>query len=161
MKLLRILPAAALGLVAASLALAQDYAPPPSNPPEEAKLKAITARTEKLGEQLHVLRNNNVRDPHYAEVEIYYKAAEWIVRHNEFYHKDAADWTLEALDRGLLRASQLLQGEAPWLQQTGQTVVRAYRSRVDGSVQPYAVTFPADYGKNATKKWRLDVVLHG
>jgi pimeloyl-ACP methyl ester carboxylesterase len=40
-------------------------------------------------------------------------------------------------------------------------VARAYRSRIDGSVQPFAVTFPADYGKEARKKWRLDVVLHG
>src|SRR5207248_9880661 len=34
-------------------------------------------------------------------------------------------------------------------------------SRVDGSVQPYAVTLPADYGKDPRKKWRMDVVLHG
>jgi predicted esterase len=40
-------------------------------------------------------------------------------------------------------------------------VVRAYRSRIDGSVQPYAVTWPKDYGKDPRKKWRLDVVLHG
>ena len=66
----------------------------------------------------------------------------------------------EALDRGLLRASQQARGEAPWLNETGQAVVRAYRSRVDGSVQPYAVTLPADYGKQKTP-WRLDVVLHG
>jgi len=32
---------------------------------------------------------------------------------------------------------------------------------VDGSVQPYAVTFPAAYGKDRAKKWRVDVVLHG
>ena len=38
---------------------------------------------------------------------------------------------------------------------------RAYRSRVDGSVQPYAVTFPFDYAKEKMRKWRVDVVLHG
>src|SRR5207302_4196848 len=38
---------------------------------------------------------------------------------------------------------------------------RAYRSRIDGSVQPYAVSYPADYGRDRIKKWRLDVVLHG
>ena len=68
---------------------------------------------------------------------------------------------MEALDRGLLRASQVAQGEVPWLQQAGYSVVRAYRSRVDGSVQPYAVTFPAAYGRDRSKKWRVDVVLHG
>ena len=40
-------------------------------------------------------------------------------------------------------------------------VVRAYRSRLDGSVQPYAVTYPNNYGKDLRKRWRLDVVLHG
>ena len=43
----------------------------------------------------------------------------------------------------------------------GRPVVRAYRSSIDGSVQPYAVTFPPDYGRVPGKKWRLDVVLHG
>jgi predicted esterase len=37
----------------------------------------------------------------------------------------------------------------------------AYRSRVDGAVQPYAITFPANYGTVPGKRWRLDVVLHG
>src|SRR5439155_3651075 len=36
-----------------------------------------------------------------------------------------------------------------------------YRSKIDGSVQPYAVTLPADYGKDRNTAWRLDVVLHG
>src|SRR5262249_28078602 len=41
------------------------------------------------------------------------------------------------------------------------SVMRGYRSRIDGSVQPFAVTFPAGYGAEAGKRWRLDVVLHG
>ena len=45
--------------------------------------------------------------------------------------------------------------------------IRAYRSRVDGSVQPYAVTLPADLGDREDAKGkeilsrRIDVVLHG
>src|SRR5262249_11856918 len=57
--------------------------------------------------------------------------------------------------------TQQARAESPTLQETGHAVVRAYRSAVDGSVQPYAVTFPTDYGKSRLKKWRLDVVLHG
>src|SRR5262249_41125492 len=63
-------------------------------------------------------------------------------------------------DDGLLRASQQGRGEAPWMSINGFSVVRGYRSRVDGSVQPYAVTYPADYGSDATRRYRLDVVLH-
>src|SRR5438874_10988836 len=138
---------AVLFLIVAGLAIAQDYAPPPSQTPDEAVRKDIAARTRKLGQILDALRRQGVRDPYLAEVEIFHKAATWIVRHAEFYHKDAGSWTLAILDRGLLRAKQLAQGEAPWLQQTGHAVARAYRSRVDGSVHPYAVTFPTAYGK--------------
>lgn len=143
--------------------LAQDFAQPKVEEPEPAKIKEITELGGRLAKRLRVLQQQKVGDPYLAEVEVYYKAAEWITRHNEFFQKEAGDWTVEALERGLVRAGQLAQGESPWLSITGTSVVRAYRSRIDGSVQPYAVTFPADYGKdpNKNKKWRIDVVLHG
>jgi pimeloyl-ACP methyl ester carboxylesterase len=160
MKPLRLLLAACVVLPPAALT-AQSFAPPPSQAPDEKLLKAIEARTTKLDRALEALRRQGVRDPWLAEVEIFHKAARWIVRHQEFYAPQAAQWTLDALDRGLLRAGQVAAGETPWVQQAGQAVVRAYRSRIDGSVQPYAVTWPKDYGKDPQKKWRLDVVLHG
>jgi dienelactone hydrolase len=161
MKPLRF-PLAAVTLpLAAGLLLAQTFAPPPAKVPDEATLKAIAEKTSKLGQAVGELRRQGVGDPVLAEVEIYYKAAVWIVRHQEFFQADAGQQTLATLDRGLLRARQAAQGDYPWLQQTGHSVLRAYRSRVDGSVQPYAVTLPADYGKQPAKKWRLDVVLHG
>lgn len=128
---------------------------------DEAKLKEIAARADKLALKIADLRRKNVRDPQLAEIEVFAKAVDWAVRHNEFYHKDSGDWALEALDAGLIRAGQAGQGEVPWMQETGHAVVRAYRSQIDGSVQPYAVTYPADYGKQADKRWRVDVVLHG
>jgi predicted esterase len=161
MKLHRLYSAAAVVLAAAGLVVAQDYTPPPSQAPDAATLNAVAAKLTKLSQALESLRRQGARDPILAEVEIYHKAATWVVRHNEFYDADAGTWTLNALDRGLLRASQAAQGESPWLQQRGQMVVRAYRSTVDGSAQPYAISLPADYGKDPRKKWRLDVVLHG
>ncbi len=148
-------------LTIAAAASAQNFAPPPSRAPDEATRKAIEAKAAKLDRAVAALRRQGARDPWLAEVEIYHKAAAWILRHNEFYAADAVRWTQEALDRGLLRTGQLAQGENPWVFQFGHPVVRAYRSRVDGSVQPYAVTWPTDYGKDPHKKWRLDVVLHG
>jgi dienelactone hydrolase len=138
------------------------FAPPPPVKPAEDKLKIIRARADKLERTLSFLRQRQgVNDLVLAEAEVFLKAAEWTVRHNEFFQKESADWTLEALDTGLLRTSQAAMGEKPWLFQAGHSVVRGYRSPVDGSVQPYAVTFPADYGRDQSKKWRLDVVLHG
>ncbi len=153
--------AAMLGFVFVSSLTGQDFAPPPPFAPDAATRKSIEEKTQRLGKLVEFLRKQSVRDPALADVEIYHKAAQMIVRHNEFYHKDAATWTLKTLDAGMIRASQLAQGESPWFHQLGQDVVRAYRSRIDGSVQPYAVCYPADYGKDPRKKWRTDIVLHG
>jgi hypothetical protein len=145
----------------APLVLAQSFAPPPSRPPKAATLQAIDEKIAKLRKEVESLRRQGIGDPWLAELEVYSKAAVWIRKQNEFYQAEAADWTLEALDRGLLRARQAAQGEFPWVSARGHPVIRAYRSRVDGSVQPYAVTLPAGYGEDKSRKWRLDVVLHG
>jgi len=147
-------------LVAAALLDAQ-FAPPAAKPPDEDTLKKFAARMEQLHQAGVSLRKQGIPDRLLVDVEVYHKAAAWIIRHGEWYQPDAARWTDAVLDRGLLRAGQLARGESPWLYQAGYDVVRAYRSRVDGSVQPYAVSAPAEYGKDATRKWRLDVVLHG
>jgi predicted esterase len=161
MKPFRCAFAAAVLVTAAGWLPAQDYAPPLSQPPDAATLKTITERADKLAEELRSLRKRGVFDWLRADAEVYQKAAAWIARHDEFYQKEAAEWTAEALDRGRLRVTQLAHGDAPWLQETGHAVVRGYRSSVDGSVQPYAVTFPAEYGRDPRRKWSLDVVLHG
>jgi pimeloyl-ACP methyl ester carboxylesterase len=161
MKLSKSLLPAAVWLLVSALVLAQNFAPPPAKPPKDEVQKKIADSMNKLNKAIRSLDRQKIRDPWLAEVEIYYKAASWLVKHKEFYQPQAAEWTLEALDRGMVRAKQLAQGDMPWVESTGHAVVRAYRSRVDGSVQPYAVTFPRDYGKDQNKKWRLDVVLHG
>lgn len=151
-----------LALVLAFTHSAQAQKPAPaSKPPDKAARKVIDERLNKLDRAIANLRNLGIRDPAMAEVEIYAKAVHWIIKHNEFFPADAPAWTVEALDRGLLRASLVARGEYPWIDQKGAAVVRAYRSRVDGSVQPYAISAPADYAKDPLKKWRLDVVLHG
>jgi predicted esterase len=140
---------------------AASFAPPPVTAPSKEVLQTIQNRSDKLAHALSFLRQKGVNDTSVADIEVYYKAGQWITRFNEFYQKEAGDWTVAALDNGLLRASQRMRGEFPWLAERGHAVVRGYRSRVDGSVQPYAVTFPADYANDPNKKWRLDVVLHG
>jgi dienelactone hydrolase len=161
MKAYRLGSALATIVAAFSLAAAQSYAPPPVQMPDEATLKAIANKSRQLEEAIESLRRQGVRDPYLADAQIYHKAANWIGRHQEYYQQQAGAWTLEILEQGLARARQLSQKEAPWFQQVGRTIVRGHRSRVDGSVQPYAVTFPAEYGKDPKKKWRIDVVLHG
>jgi hypothetical protein len=136
MRFSRVVLAAAVVAAVAARLPAQNYAAPPSQTPPEATLKAIAERSAKLGEAIASLRRRGNPEGLLVEAEIYLKAANWIVRHDEFYQKDYADWTLDCLDRGLLRATHLSRGEATWLQDTGHAVVRAYRSRVVDSIKP-------------------------
>lgn len=135
------------------------FAPPPVTKPDGATLQTIVAKTTQLRAAVADLKG--VPDDVRIDVEVYLRAAENIVRFEEWLHKDSAKWALTTLDRGLERAAQAKGGKAPWRDETGRWVARAYRSRVDGSIQPYAVLLPADYHADPKKRWRLDVVLHG
>src|SRR5262249_36631614 len=101
-----------LSVLVLPAALALSAHPPKATTPPAETLKAIEVRTDKLASALDGLRRKGIGDPFLADVEIYHKAAVWIARHNEFYQKDSADWTLSVLDRGLLRASQQARGES-------------------------------------------------
>src|SRR5262245_51047221 len=89
------------------------FPPPKVVPPDKDTRQTIDARTEQLTAAVDRLRKLGVRDPALADIEIYLKAARWINEHNEFY-PNQAKWTVEVLDRGLLRASQQSRGEMPW-----------------------------------------------
>src|SRR5262249_29424646 len=77
-----------LALLLAALAgpvAAQHFPPPDAKPPDEATLKAIAEKPLRLGQAIDVLRRQGLGDPHLAEVQIFHKAATWVVRHNEFF----------------------------------------------------------------------------
>lgn len=135
-------------------------APAPPYKPTADELRSIRGKTGELAIVLKRLAGRKVDDALLADVEIYYKAAAWIVRYgdDEFFSKRYVPDTLAALDRGLARAKELSTGKPAWPAAQGQ-LVRAYRSRVDGSVQPYALTIPASY--DGRTPVRLDLVLHG
>src|SRR5215831_17348456 len=97
------LAASILPLCAVLLLAAAQYAPPPPVKPSEEVLKKIEELKEKLDAELKLLRRLGIQDPFLADIEVYLKAATWITQHNEFYDKDSGQWTIEALERGLLR----------------------------------------------------------
>ncbi len=129
--------------------------------PDEATKKVIAEKTEDLRKAVAALKAKKVTDDVLIEVEIYLKAAENIVRFEEWLAAASVKWALTTLDQGLARAKQAEGGKAVWRDAPGKWVVRAYRSQVDDSIQPYAVLLPTEYGKDPKKKWRLDIVLHG
>ena len=130
-----------------------------SFPPDPQTLAKIEAKRQELAKALAELKSKGVKDPALGDVEVYDRAARVMLRNNDFHAADSAKGTLEMLDQGIQRAAAVLAGTDTY-QRPGTRSVRAYRSRVDGSLQPYIVSVPADFGKDE-KIWRLDVVLHG
>jgi predicted esterase len=139
----------------ASLALADKPALP-----DPGVLKTVDERNTRLANAIAELRRLGVPDAILCDIEVYHKAVARAVQHAELKGPADAEQALAVVDRGLLRASQQARGDSAWLNQAGFAVARGHRSPIDGSVQPYAVTLPAEYGKDPRRRWRLDVVLH-
>jgi dienelactone hydrolase len=127
-----------------------------------AEGEAIASKTLELARAIEALRGKVGEGPGgrdaMADVEVCHKAAVWILRFQEFHEAKDVARTLKTLDKGLARAKELAKGQTPWADATGG-VVRGYRSKVDGSVQPYAVIVPPGLGED--DRSRLDVILHG
>lgn len=121
----------------------------------------IKSRIGELDQALRRLRSQGVQDPALADVEVYYHAAAWTMQQHAWHAPHALEWTLDAVNEGLRRAKLEQDGKMPWLRENGHAVVMGFRSHIDDTVQPYAVTRPADFGTDALKKFRIDVVLHG
>lgn len=82
----------------------------------------------------------DAKDP---DVAIVHKAIDWALRYNEFM--DAKD----------VAAAKRLLNEKP----KPGLLTHAYRSRIDGSLQPYGMLLPTSY--DPKKKHRLDFWMHG
>jgi hypothetical protein len=131
---------------------------PPPEPPNAEQRRAIEEKMSALASRVAALTKKT--DPALvADVDIYRKAAEYILRFpEEFATKAFTPDTIAVLDRGLARAAELEAGAPSWPKRKGH-VVRAYVSRLDGSVQPYGLTIPASY--DGTRPVRLDIWQHG
>lgn len=93
------------------------------------------------------------------DVQIYHKAVDWALRHDEFFSTNEVATARDLLKRGGERAQALREGKTPWLAQTG-LVVRAYQSKIDGSIQPYGLVVPPNFAPGGAPL-RLDFWAHG
>ena len=100
------------------------------------------------------------KSPQKADVAVFAKAVEWILRHDEFFKPSFVKDAQSVLETGRARAEAWQQGKPTWGVKPGSHIL-AYMSRVDGSVQPYAVSLPKGFSKTSGKRWPLHVVLHG
>src|SRR5437868_440997 len=103
------------------------------------------------------------------DVLIYEKAVRWALDYDEVYDpKPGKDGkgpppgaaVKKVLAAGIERAKALKDGKTTWTTQTGP-VLRGYRSKIDGSVQPYWLIVPKDYDFAGKEKHRLDFWWHG
>lgn len=94
------------------------------------------------------------------DVLIYHRAVDQALRYREFFDLKEIPVAKSLLKQGQQRAEHLLEGKAPWTEQTGP-VVRGYVSRIDQTVQPYGLVIPAGYDFAGTKPHRLDFWFHG
>lgn len=149
-------------MTAALSAQNQNAKSPPNGIAIPAKDKAeLLAGGRQLQAELATLKQPGALSPELSallpDVEIFPKAVLWAVELNEVYSvKQVAD-ARNLLKVGQERLAALKSGQAPWTKAVGQ-VVRGYRSKIDGSVQPYGLIIPED---RPAKGGRLDVWLHG
>ena len=122
---------------------------------------ALTTALQKLRTTIDEAVKAQAKNPKLADllpdVEVYFKATDWALRYNEMFNVKDIKTALSQLEEGRLRAEELKAGNAPWTKQTG-LVVRGYRSKIDGSVQPYGMVIP-ETGFDGPK--RLDIWCHG
>jgi pimeloyl-ACP methyl ester carboxylesterase len=131
--------------------------PPPIQPkPEE--LAQIREKTEQIEALAADLKSRHADPVWLNDVEVYAKAGRMLLEFPELFGtQNAIDHSFLVLDQGVERARQLQSGKPQW--DAGQRRIEAYRSEIDGSVQPYGVTLPANY--DPAKPARLYVWLHG
>ncbi|MEZ5384649.1 MAG: prolyl oligopeptidase family serine peptidase [Prosthecobacter sp.] len=127
----------------------------------EADRSRLTAGLQKLRAAIDEAAKAQAKNPQLADllpdIEIYHKAVDWALRYNEVHKLGELKAADEIIAEGLQRAEAFKNGESPWIQQKG-LVVRGYRSKIDGSVQPYGLVIPESY---VGAPVRLDIWCHG
>jgi pimeloyl-ACP methyl ester carboxylesterase len=128
--------------------------------PTSDEKQQIQGKIDQLGTMVRDLRGRRADDTLLVDVEVFHEAARWIMAFpEEFFNKQSVASTLAVLEQGIERAGQLKEGRSPWTSQKGARLIRAYRSAVDGSVQPIRLTVPEEY--DGSRALPLDIWQHG
>ena len=149
-------------VIAPNTSIAQE-ASPEDTQKLNASLQILQEKIDALREaELEVERAGQTRSRLWllADVDVFAKAAEWILRHEEFYKPDYVNQTKHVLAAGMIRAEQFASNQNDWGTKPGKMIL-GYYSDVDGSAQPYALTLPNNFDSDKPGRWPLHVVLHG
>lgn len=135
--------------------------PPPGVVVPDADRARLTEGVAKLRAAIDDAAKAQAKNPQLADLlpdlEIFHKAVDWALRYNEVHKLQELKSADELIAEGLRRAEAFKSGQTPWTKQKG-LVVRGYRSKIDGSVQPYGMVIPESYVGAPS---RLDIWCHG
>jgi dienelactone hydrolase len=137
--------------------------PPAGVPLPDADRAELEAGLKRLQEAMEPLRKTQTTQ--LPNVEIFFKAVQVALAHNEFQSAKEIPVAKELLKVGQRRAEELALGHPSWESATG-LVPRAYLSKIDGSLQPYGLVVPKSVPRESTvvpppQPLRLDFWLHG
>ncbi len=145
----------------------------------DADRAELTAGVAALGKEIELLRGKSNITPEHAsllpDVIIFHKAVDWALRYDEFFNPKQVDIARKFLAMGQARAKELQDAKPSWEAISGgdgkptadgkdklpAMLVRGYRSKIDGSIQPYGLVLPADYKPGDKTPRRLDIWCHG
>jgi pimeloyl-ACP methyl ester carboxylesterase len=145
------------GLVLTALCVATPkQVPPPGIEVSAVERMELESGLARLKQSIEALKGN----PLLPDVMIYHKAVRFALDGAEFYKPAEIAQAKKLLAEGQARADALAAGKAPWTAATG-LVVRAYVSKIDGSVQPYGLVVPPSFAPDRPHRWRLDAWFHG
>lgn len=176
-------PILLLILAPAALAFAEPLivrpVPPPGIAITSADRTELTAGANALGREIAALEKDLAGKPDLLallpDVQIFHKAADWALRYGEFFTPGQVAQARQQLEMGTARAAELRAGHASWNGISGADgkptadgkdrlpalVVRGYKSKIDGSIQPYGVVLPSDYKPGDSKLRPLHFWCHG
>ena len=154
----RLMLPSAIAVVAALAPLANAEQPAPQVRQQLVSgLKSLQDRVDALTQSAS---SDAASQKQLADVAVFAKALDWMLRHDEFSGKGYSEQAARVLEMGLKRAGELQADEPSWIRRAGVSI-RGYVSKVDGSVQPYALTLPEGVLSDPERRWPLHVKLHG
>ena len=140
------------------LPLEAQQGPPPPVVAKPEELAQIRSKTEQIEGIVSELKAKQADATLIGDVAVYAHTGRMLLEFPELFGNQAAiDHAMETLDSGVERARALEAGKSPWTE--GNSRIYAYTSQIDGSLQPYHVSLPANY--DPAKPVRLYVWLHG
>jgi hypothetical protein len=145
---------------------------PPEGIPVPSEIKNdLESGVSSLSHEIDALKKSLQSKPDLLallpDIQIYCNAVRYALDDNIFYSTNDFSAARKLLDEGHARARALRDGHAPWNSATG-LIVRGYKSKVDGSIQPYGLVVPPTFEvaplapRAATSNgYRLDFWYHG